>query len=282
MTTPQRNDAYAIEMSPAELDRLVILGELLNPFVLDGFRRTTIGPGDKVIDVGCGAVGALRVLADLVGSQGTVVGLDMDERSLGHARFILNQQGHQQVQLVHGNINELDPASLCPPGPFDAAFCRAFLIHQTDPVATLRRMAKLVRPGGYIVAHELLFNGMHQSVPEVPALNATLDLWARTMRARGASPDVSTRFSSVCAATGLHEVDQHGWFANRATMAPVALSHARATTLSFRNAIIETGVATAAEVDALNQELVAAEHLHFDLLANYDYMELVAQVPETA
>ncbi|GEM_PF-1670083 len=280
MSTPTRNDAYAIEVNQVELDRLLLLGELYNPFVPDGFRRTSVGPGGKVIDVGCGAIGALPALCAIVGPQGVVVGLDMDERSLGLARQILERQNRAQVQLVCGNINDLDPAALCPPGPFDAAFCRLFLMHQPDPVATVRRMAALVHPGGYLIAHEYLYNGAHQSVPAVPAINATQDMWARTMRARGASPDVGTQFTAVCAAAGLREVDQHGWFSNRAASPAVSLAGVRATTISYRAAIMETGTATAAEIDALNQELEEAEKQQYDLLVIGDFMELVAQVPE--
>ena len=58
MSVPERNDADAIEVNQAEHDRLLVLAELYNPLVGDGFRRTTAGPGDKVIDVGCGVIGA--------------------------------------------------------------------------------------------------------------------------------------------------------------------------------------------------------------------------------
>ncbi len=54
----------------------------------------------------------------------------------------------------------------------------------------------------------------------------------------------------------------------------------RATTMSYRAAIIETGTAKAADVDALNQELDEAEKQRYDLLVTGGVMELVAQVPD--
>ena len=74
MSAPERNDAYVIEINQAELDRLLVLAELYNPFVGDGFRRTTVGPGDKVIDVGCGGIGVLPALCEIVGASGVVGG----------------------------------------------------------------------------------------------------------------------------------------------------------------------------------------------------------------
>jgi hypothetical protein len=50
--------------------------------------------------------------------------------------------------------------------------------------------------------------------------------------------------------------------------------------MSYRAAIIETGTAKAADVDALNQELDEAEKQRYDLLVTGGVMELVAQVPD--
>jgi SAM-dependent methyltransferase len=40
-------------------------------------------------------------------------------------------------------------------GPFDLAYTRLFLMHQPDPVRTLRQIAGLLRPGGWLVAQEV-------------------------------------------------------------------------------------------------------------------------------
>ena len=149
MTEVQRNEAYfATQVDATEVERLVVQARLRDPHLGDGLRRAGIRPGDKAIDVGCGPLGALLVLADLVGPTGTVVGLDMDAPSLQRARGILDQRGHSGVQLVHANINTMSPGAVCPPGPFDVAVCSQFLNNQPDPADTLRRIAAFVRPAG--------------------------------------------------------------------------------------------------------------------------------------
>src|SRR5262245_22198608 len=83
MTEVQRNAAYfASQVDSTEVERLVATARLRDPHIRDGLRRTGIRPGDKTIDIGCGPLGALLVLADMVGPTGTVVGLDMDAPSL--------------------------------------------------------------------------------------------------------------------------------------------------------------------------------------------------------
>jgi SAM-dependent methyltransferase len=49
--------------------------------------------------------------------------------------------------------------------PFDLAFTRCFLMHQADPVRTLGQIAGLLRPAGWIVAHEPLRSPPPQSHP---------------------------------------------------------------------------------------------------------------------
>jgi hypothetical protein len=76
----------------------------------------------------------------------------MDQGSLQRARTILDQTGRENVRLVQANINAEPSEGLRQLGPFDAAYCRLFLMHQQDPIETLRRMAALLRPSAYIVA----------------------------------------------------------------------------------------------------------------------------------
>ena len=116
MTEVQRNEAYfATQVDATEVERLVVQARLRDQHIGDGLRRAGIRPGDKAIDVGCGPLGALLVLADLVGPTGTVVGLDMDAPSLQRARGILDQRGHSGVRLVHANIKPMSRGAGCPP-----------------------------------------------------------------------------------------------------------------------------------------------------------------------
>jgi ubiquinone/menaquinone biosynthesis C-methylase UbiE len=102
-----------------------------------------VGPGWTVIDCGCGPIGGLAILAEMVGPAGRMVGVDFSEPTIQYARSVMAALGLENVELVAGDIHELDATALG--GPFDLAFTRAFLMHQPDPVRTLGRIAGLVR-----------------------------------------------------------------------------------------------------------------------------------------
>lgn len=281
MSQVQRNEAYfCTQVDAAELERLVGLARVLDPHIRDAFHRVGIRSGDKVIDVGCGPIGALLALSDMVGPEGTVVGLDMDELSLQQARSILDRNGLERVQLVHANINEMPATAVCPPGPFDVALCRALLNNQKDPAETLRRIAAFVRPGGHIVVQSpLFFSKLPRSEPEVPALGVAFDWAAQTMQRMGASPEVGRHYHALCQAAGLKEVSQRGFFDAGVADAGVRIRIMHDAMVALRAAIVKFDIASDEEVESVLQQLKEAETWEFQTLFFHMLVELIAQVP---
>ena len=67
------------------------------------------------------------------------------------------------MEVVAGDLHELGAAAVG--GPFDLAYTRLFLMHQPDPVRTLSQIARLLRPGGWVVAQEALRSPPPRSHP---------------------------------------------------------------------------------------------------------------------
>jgi SAM-dependent methyltransferase len=261
----------------ANQQRLITLANLHADFVRDACRRAGLQVGGRAIDVGCGPLGALAALAELVGPEGVVVGLDMSPETLAQARPLLDGLGLARVALVQADINAAEPATLPLPGPFDLAFCRCFLIHQTDPAATLRRIAPLVRPGGAIVVHELLDDERYPAFdPPAPACERFYGLLTALLRARGVSPDAGRRFEAICAAAGVRLVGQRGFFSPIAST--VQLDFARAGLASVRERLVAAGLATEAEVERLDRELEAAKAVDYRGCFGSLFVEMIAEV----
>jgi SAM-dependent methyltransferase len=280
MTEVRRSESYIITDTDETLDRLIGFSDTQAQNVRDGFHRTDVGPGDKVIEVGCGPIGALRELSDLVGPHGTVVGVDMDQASLRRARVILERAGRENVRLVHANINADAPDELRRLGPFDAAYCRALLAHQHDPVETMRRTAALLRPGGHIVAHDALYDApLPQSEPPLAEIELTCRWQQEAGLRRGSSHDVAHRFHTVCRQAGLREVSQRLFGLAESRDARPTIQLFRQTLVAIRPALLQYSVASEGEIDAALGRLAEAEGWDFEVLFALVIVELVAQVP---
>src|ERR1700759_1071217 len=107
------------------------------------------------------------------GPAGRGVGVDFSEPTIQHARSVMAALGLENVELVAGDIHELDAATLG--GPFDLAFTRALLMHQPHPFGPGGGPGALVPRGGWITAQEPLAPPPPRSLPHLGALETYWD-----------------------------------------------------------------------------------------------------------
>jgi demethylmenaquinone methyltransferase/2-methoxy-6-polyprenyl-1,4-benzoquinol methylase len=106
--------------------------------------RVDAGPDDVVLDVATGTGAVAREL--IRQKRCTVVGVDQSPEMLAEARRRLGSE----VRLVEANAERLPFTD----GEFDALTFTYLLRYVADPAATLRELARVVRPGGTIASLE--------------------------------------------------------------------------------------------------------------------------------
>jgi ubiquinone/menaquinone biosynthesis C-methylase UbiE len=141
--------SYFLGSTDSEHERLCRQAALLAPFTERLFRDAGLAAGQRVLDIGSGAGDVALLAARLVGENGQVVGVDRDTIALTKARMRALEAGIKNVKFIEGDISELTAVA-----PFDAVIGRFILQFMPDPMAVLRTLAALTRPGGVIVFQE--------------------------------------------------------------------------------------------------------------------------------
>jgi ubiquinone/menaquinone biosynthesis C-methylase UbiE len=103
-------------------------------------------PGESVLDVACGTGIVARNVAPRVGSQGLVVGLDVNPEMIGMARKAAERE-HIKIEWHTGPAEQLP----FPDENFDLVLCQFGLMFFTDRHAALKEMHRVLRIGGHVV-----------------------------------------------------------------------------------------------------------------------------------
>ena len=110
--------------------------------------------GERVLDAGCGTGLLVETIAGIVGTSGSVVGIDCSNDMLDIARGRCADIA--QVKLQLGSVIQLEQAS----DSFDAASCTQTLLYIDDVEAVLRELHRILKPGGRIAILETDWRGL--------------------------------------------------------------------------------------------------------------------------
>ncbi|ANB60469.1 demethylmenaquinone methyltransferase [Anoxybacteroides amylolyticum] len=113
-------------------------------------KRMNVQKGAKALDVCCGTADWTIALAEAVGPEGNVYGLDFSQNMLRVGEQKVNERGLTNVTLIHGNAMELP----FPDDTFDYVTIGFGLRNVPDYMTVLKEMYRVVKPGGKVVCLE--------------------------------------------------------------------------------------------------------------------------------
>ena len=215
---------------------------------LGGVPAPAPHPGQRLLDVGSGPG---TITADLARLVEEVVALEVTEAAADLTRAELERQGITNATVVVGDVLALDLPDDLGAGGFDVVHAHQVLQHVADPVAALREMVRVTRPGGLVAARDSDY-GHFSWHPASTGLDRWLELYEAAARANGGEPHAGRMLLAWAHAAGAGDVvagsstwcyadaDERAWWGG--------LWADRVTGTALGGQLVDQGLATPEEV----------------------------------
>jgi ubiquinone/menaquinone biosynthesis C-methylase UbiE len=150
----------------------ICLSEFRKPLFNLIIKSLDLPNGSKGLDAGCGIGFYTKILAESVGDEGNMIGLDVSKEFITYA----NKNQVQNIQFEEGDINSLYfkdktfdwiwSADTVWPGPKELG-CPA-----EDPTRIIKEFYRILKPGGMLI---IIFWSSQKFLPGYPLLEARLN-----------------------------------------------------------------------------------------------------------
>jgi SAM-dependent methyltransferase len=186
---------YALATGEAATHRLQVLHDVYGPGTRRLLRDAGLRRGMRVADIGCGPGMVTGVLAEIVGPEGDVVGVDASGAQIAEARARI-KDGARNIKFVEASAVDTG----LPRASFDLVYCRFLLMHLPEPERALGEMLALLKPNGILVCEDGELTSAGSEPPS--ALGAFADLWGRLGAQRGIDYNFGRRLFQMVLAAG--------------------------------------------------------------------------------
>lgn len=207
------------------------------------FGGIGITSGMRVLDVGCGSGDLSRLIAQLAGPGGEVVGIDRSEEALAVGRNMEASASAAPIRYHQADLSARLPDEL---GHFDAVVGRRVLMYLPDPAEALNALAKVACPGAILAFQEHARAGLPAGLGVLP-LHRQLYQWMwNTVAAEGGDVALALKLVDLFEASGV-SVEQAR--SEAILFLPGEPSFLPALSRVMLPRLVERGVARAEDVD---------------------------------
>ncbi len=277
-TPSSREQPYVLGTGNDEAFRLGLQHRLWSNAAFDLWLRAGLQPGMRVLDLGCGPGHATLDIAQIVGQQGRVVGVDESAAFLKQLGNEAEARRFSNIDRVLGDAQKLDQ---CLPSPatddyFDLAYTRWVFCFVASPDEMVKGLRRVLRPGGKLVVQDYFnYEFGITLAPRKEAFTKAIKAVGQSWRSRGGNPDIMGELPRILRHHGF-EIE-HMDVQQRIARPNTSMWHWPWTFFnSFLPKLVESGFLTQADSDAALREIAAISNDETAFMLLPPVFELIA------
>jgi predicted O-methyltransferase YrrM len=239
---------YVLATGPKAVHRLHLLDRIFGPESRRLLTNVGLSSARRVAEIGCGTGLMTMWIAELVGIEGSVSAVDNNEHQIAVASENARAAGLQNVFFHKAPADD----TRLPHGSFDLVYSRFLMCHLTDPLAALKEMWSLLKPGGILVCEDFEMSAVG-TCPPTEAYQRLIEISRAVDRQRGVDSDIGAKLHTLLIGAGCKQP-------GIAIYQPAYLRGEpkefwKMTLHEAQSAIIDRGIANTEEMNSLCNDL---------------------------
>lgn len=175
------NNDYVLGYASNEMKRLQIQALLFESSAKNSLIKAGLRPGMKCMDVGCGIGNISKLMSDMVGNKGTVLGTDIEKK---YVKYCNNNIKSKNIKFVQDNILQTNISET-----FDIVYSRLMFVHLKDKLKAIKSMMRFTKKNGTVIIQELDHApNSWLSYPNKPCVEHLRKIYVKLIKKTGGDP----------------------------------------------------------------------------------------------
>ena len=193
-------DDYVLGNLDNEIARLELQSAFFEPLTRRTLFNAAIKEGMSCLDIGCGAGSVTRIMKQMVGKKGRVVGTDLDEK---YVQYCAGSQTDAEFM-----IDDICNSRLAERGDkFDVVYSRFMFVHLKDVKKAVRSMKQLAKDGAAVIVEELDHApDSWLCHPENSSVNTLREIYVALVKKAGGDPFAGRKIYSLLVEESLNPI----------------------------------------------------------------------------